>query len=142
YQVVLQREGNEARGKLVFKKNCSACHRLEEVGNAIGAELMGIRQRGLAAALLNVLDPNREVKPKYLTYILETSDGRILTGMIASETANSITIRRADGTTVAVQRVEIEALRSTGLSFMPEGLEKMIDVPAMADLLSYLDSIQ
>ena len=92
--------------------------------------------------MLNVLDPNREVKPKYLTYILETSDGLILTGMIASETANSITIRRVDGTTVAVQRVEIEALRSTGLSFMPEGLEKMIDVPAMADLLSYLDSIQ
>ena len=62
--------------------------------------------------------------------------------MIAAETANSITIRRVDGTTIGVQRVEIEALRSTGLSFMPEGLEKMIDVPAMADLLSYLDSIQ
>jgi len=142
YQVALQRQGDEGRGKLVFKKNCSACHRLEEVGNAIGAELKGIRQRGLAAVMLNVLDPNREVKPKYLTYILETSGGRILTGMIASETANSVTIRRVDGTTVAVQRVEIEALRSTGLSFMPEGLEKMIDVPAMADLLSYLDSIQ
>ena len=142
YQSALQREGDADRGKLIFKKNCSACHRLEEVGNAIGAELKGIRQRGLAAVLLNVLDPNREVKPKYLTYILETTEGRILTGMIAAETANSITIRRVDGTTIAVQRVEIEALRSTGLSFMPEGLEKMIDVPAMADLLSYLDSIQ
>jgi hypothetical protein len=39
-------------------------------------------------------------------------------------------------------RIHIEELRSTGLSFMPEGLEKWIDVPAMADLLAYLNSIR
>lgn len=142
YQPALKKVGDVTRGKLVFKKNCSACHRLESVGNAIGADLEGVRQRGLAAVMLNILDPNREVKPRYLTYIVETTEGRILTGMIASETANSLTIRRVDGTTVSVLRVEIEDLRSTGLSFMPEGLEKMIDAEAMADLLSYLDSIQ
>ena len=37
-------------------------------------------------------------------------------------------------------RAEIDELRSTGLSFMPEGLEKTIDVPAMADLLAFLNS--
>jgi len=142
YQAALNISGDVTRGKMVFKKNCSACHRLENVGNAIGADLEGIRQRGLAAVMLNILDPNREVKPRYLTYIVETTEGQILTGMISAETANSITIRRVDGTTVTVLRVEIEDLRSTGLSFMPEGLEKTIDAGAMADLLSYLDSIQ
>ena len=142
YQAALQLKSNEQRGKEVFKKSCSACHRLDNVGNAIGAELKGIRQRGLAAVLLNVLDPNREVKPKYLSYVLQTDEGRVLTGMIGSETANSITIRQVDGTTVTVQRVEIEQLRSTGLSFMPEGLERMIDLQSMADLLGYLDSIE
>ncbi|MDE0736272.1 MAG: c-type cytochrome, partial [Pirellulaceae bacterium] len=141
YQRALEIPGNEERGKMVFKKNCSACHRLEEVGNEVGAELRGIRQRGLASVMLNVLDPNREVKPKYLTYVLETTSGKVLTGMIATESANSITIRRVDGTSESVQRVQIDRLRSTGLSFMPEGLEKQISVEAMADLLSYLDSI-
>ena len=71
-----------------------------------------------------------------------TDAGRTLTGMITAETANSLTIRRADGTSETVLRIDIEELRSTGLSFMPEGLEKQIDVPAMADLLAYLNSIK
>jgi hypothetical protein len=56
--------------------------------------------------------------------------------MITAETANSLTVRRADGTLQTVLRVRIEEMRSTGLSFMPEGLEKQIDVPALADLNS------
>jgi len=72
--------------------------------------------------------------------LLVTKSGRSLTGIITAETANSITIRQADSTSETVLRIEIEELQSTGLSFMPEGLEKQIDVPAMADLLAYLKS--
>ncbi|MBT4866696.1 MAG: c-type cytochrome [Planctomycetaceae bacterium] len=142
YQPALKMKGDITRGKLVFKKNCSACHRLEDVGTAIGAELKGIRQRGLPSVLLNVLDPNREVKPKFLTYVLVTVAGRTITGMITAESANGITIRRTDGTTADVQRVDIEELKSSGISFMPEGLEKQVDIQSMADLLSYFDSIK
>ena len=59
--------------------------------------------------------------------------------MIAAETANSLTIRQPDGREETVLRIQIDELRSTGLSYMPEGLEKQIDVPAMADLLAYLN---
>lgn len=141
YRAALKLRGEPARGKLVFKKNCSACHQLEGVGKAIGAELRGIRQRGLEAVLLNILDPNREVKPKFLSYSLRDADGRVLTGMIRSENANSVTIQRPDGSSATVQRIDIEDLRNTGLSFMPEGLEKEINLQAMADLLAYLDSL-
>ena len=47
-----------------------------------------------------------------------------------------------DGTTETVLRIDIEELRSSGLSFMPEGIEKQIDVAAMADLLAYLNAIK
>ena len=67
-----------------------------------------------------------------------TEDGRSLTGMIAGETANSVTLKRADDATDVVNRADIEELRSSGLSLMPEGLEKQIDPAAMADLLAYL----
>jgi putative membrane-bound dehydrogenase-like protein len=142
YQKALQLKGNVARGKAVFKKDCSACHRLDGVGTSIGAELSGIRDRGTEAILLNILDPNREVKPQFLSYVLVTNANRLVTGMITTETANGITIRRADGTSETVPRIEIEELRSTGMSFMPEGLEKQIDVQGMADLLAYLNSIK
>jgi putative membrane-bound dehydrogenase-like protein len=142
YQKALTLKGDLARGKAIFKKECSACHRLEGVGESIGADLLAIRDRGLEGVLLNILDPNREVKPQFVSYYLETESGRTLTGMIAAETASSLTIRRADGTSETVLRVNIESLRSTGLSFMPEGLEKQIDEQGMADLLSYLNSIK
>ena len=142
YQAALDLKGNPESGKTLFKKHCSACHRLENVGNQIGADLNGIRNRGLDAVLLNVLDPNREVKPKYLTYVIIDIDGRNITGMISAESANSITVRKPDGTSSTILRSEIDLLKSTGLSFMPEGLEKQIDKQQMADLLSYLNSLQ
>jgi putative membrane-bound dehydrogenase-like protein len=140
YQKALQLQGDKVRGKGVFKNVCSACHQLEGVGTQVGADLSGIRDQGTDTILLNILDPNREVKPQFRSYILVTKSGRGLTGMITAETANSITIRQADSTSETVLRIDIEELQSTGLSFMPEGLEKQIDVPAMADLLAYLKS--
>ncbi|MCH2128389.1 MAG: c-type cytochrome [Pirellulaceae bacterium] len=142
YRPVLEMDGDAGRGKMVFEKNCSACHRLEGVGRALGAELKGIRQRGMASVLLNILDPNREVKPEFLNYIIAVEDGRVLTGMISAETANNITISRPDGTSVTLQRSDIEEMRSSGYSFMPEGIEKNVNKTDMADLLSYLNSVE
>ena len=142
YQKALETKGDAVRGKAIFKKDCAACHRLEGVGEQIGAELGAIKERGSATILLNILDPNREVLPKFLAYQLVTDAGRTITGMITVETATSITIRRADGTSETVLRVNIEELRSTGMSFMPEGLETVIDVQGMADLLAYLNSVK
>jgi putative heme-binding domain-containing protein len=140
YQPALSRQGDRDRGKVLFKTHCSSCHRLEGVGQQVGADLAAIRDRGLDSVLLNILDPNREVKPQYQSYLLVTDSGRILTGMIAAETANSVTLKKPDGGEETVLRFQIDELKSTGLSFMPEGLEKQLDVAAMADLLAYLSA--
>lgn len=142
YQKALELQGDKDRGKPVFVKECSACHQLEGIGSSIGADLTAIRNRGLEAVLLNILDPNREVKPAFQSYVLVTDEGRTISGIITAETTNSLTIRRADGTAETVLRIHIDELRTTGLSFMPEGLEKQIDVQSMADLLAYLNSIR
>ena len=73
--------------------------------------------------------------------MLATETGRVFSGMILSENANSVTIQQPDGKQVTIQRNEIDTLRSTSLSFMPEGLEKQIDQKAMADLLEYLNAV-
>jgi putative membrane-bound dehydrogenase-like protein len=142
YQPALELKGDVDRGRMHFRKACAACHKLENIGESIGADLNAIRDRGTAAVLLNILDPNREVKPQFLSYVVELDSGRTLTGMIAAETANSLTLRKPDNTNETILRVNIETLKSTGLSFMPEGLEKQLDVAAMADVLAYLNAIK
>jgi putative heme-binding domain-containing protein len=138
YRGVLEMKGNAERGKQVFTKTCAACHKVQNLGNDIGPNLAAMKARGPEAILLNVLDPNREVNPQYLNYAVMTADGRQLTGLIAAETATSITLRRADNATDSVLRIDIEQLKSTGMSLMPEGMEKQIDQAAMADLLTFL----
>lgn len=138
YRGVLEMKGDAERGKQLFVKTCAACHKIQGVGNDIGPNLAAMKARGPEAILLNVLDPNREVNPQYLNYSVLTSDGRQLTGIIAAETATSITLRRADNATDTVLRIDIEQLKSTGMSLMPEGMEKQIDQQSMADLLEFL----
>jgi len=138
YQAALTQDADPARGHTLFKQHCSGCHQLNGVGHEIGPNLASIRSRGAETILVNVLDPNREVNPQYLNYVLLTQDGRAMTGMVASETASSVTLRRAESASDTVLRVDIEELKSTGLSIMPEGMEKSIDVQAMADIISYL----
>ena len=112
------------------------------MGEAVGPDLVSVKGRGLESVLTNIIDPNREVLPQYYTYLLVTDDDTIISGMIAAETANTVTIRKTDGMSETVQRVKIASLRSTGLSAMPEGLEEKIDLQAMADLLAYLNSVK
>ena len=141
YRPTLTLAGDKARGKQVFGKICASCHRVENVGHEIGPSLAVIKNRGAEAILLNVLDPSREVNPQFVNYTLITNDGRSLTGILASETATSVTLKRAENQQDTVLRIDIDELRSTGLSIMPEGLEKQLDSQALADVIAYLMSL-
>ncbi|HFB97765.1 MAG TPA: c-type cytochrome [Bryobacterales bacterium] len=138
YRQALAMKGDPARGQAVFRKHCAACHRLAGIGHEIGPPLAAMKQRGAEAILVNILDPNREVNPEYLTYTAQMVDGRVLTGIIAAETANSIVLRRADNASDTVLRVEIEDLKSTGQSLMPTGFEEHLSLRDMADLIAFL----
>ena len=138
YRGVLEMAGDFDRGRIHFRKHCSACHKVENHGFEIGPNLATIKTRGPETILVNVLDPNREVNPQYLNYLLLTEDGRAITGMLAAENASSVTLRRAESATDTVLRVDIDRLQSTGMSIMPESLEDVIDQSAMADIIAYL----
>lgn len=142
YQPALTLKGDVARGKTLFGKHCATCHRLENLGHEIGPNLAAMQNRGPEAILLNVLDPSREVNPQYVSYVVATRDGRTLTGMITAETATSLTLKRAENQSDVVLRTDIEALRSTGTSLMPDGLEKELNPQALADVIAYLLSIK
>ncbi len=138
YKQALSLDANAERGRELFTRHCSVCHKMNGIGHEIGPNLASIGTRGAETILVNVIDPNREVNPQYLNYVLLTQDGRAMTGMIAAETASSVTLRRAQSASDTVLRVDIEELKSTGLSIMPEGMEKSINVQEMADIISFL----
>ena len=138
YQSALSLDADADRGRKLFAQHCSVCHKMNGIGHEIGPNLASIRTRGAETILVNVIDPNREVNPQYLNYVLLTQDGRAVTGMVAAETASSVTLRRAESASDTVLRVDIEELKSTGLSIMPEGMDKSINVQDMADIISFL----
>jgi putative heme-binding domain-containing protein len=142
YQDVLTLGADATRGKAEFKRVCAACHRLENVGHVVGPDLAAVRNRGAESILLAVLDPNREVNPQYTNYVVLTTGGETFTGAIVAETATSITLRRAEGAGETILRNEIDELRSTGLSTMPEGLERELDKQQLADTIAYLLSVK
>jgi putative membrane-bound dehydrogenase-like protein len=142
YQDVLKKEGGVPHGKEVFKRDCSKCHLLEGVGYDLGLPLTTVQNRGPEAILLAVLDPNRDVLPQYLNYVVITDDGLTATGMIETETATSLTLRRAEGESDTILRANIDEMANTGLSIMPEGLEEQVSKDDMADLIAYLMSLQ
>jgi putative membrane-bound dehydrogenase-like protein len=138
YQSVLSMSGDVIRGKAVFKQQCAGCHQSEGMGHAIGPNLEAAATRGAASILTNVLDPSREVNPQYFNYVVLTTEGRSIAGMIAAENANSITLGQAESKKETVLREDIELIRNTNQSIMPEGFEKAIPPQAMADLIAYL----
>jgi putative membrane-bound dehydrogenase-like protein len=142
YRESLTKAGDKAKGKQVFAKSCSACHRLENVGFEIGPNLAPFQFRGAEAILQNVIEPNREVNPQYVTYTILTNDDRIVTGMIVNESAASITLLRGENQSETIQRSDIAEIKSSKMSLMPEGIENQIDIQSMADLISYLTTLQ
>lgn len=142
YQQALSLPADTARGDKVYEQHCMACHQLVGRGFPVGPNLALVRNRTDGAMLEAILDPNREVHPNYVNYVVIDDSGRTLTGLVTSESATGITLSRDKGASETVLKQNIEAIKSTGKSLMPEGLEKDITPQQMSDLLAFLKQMQ
>ena len=140
YVAVLTAQGDAARGAVVFTKNCAVCHRFDEAGNEIGPNLRQVSGWTPDQLIAAVLDPNRQVEPRYLSYTAKLKDGNAVFGIITGETGNSITMKGVDGKAHTILRGDLTGLESTNRSLMPDGFEAAIKQKDMADLIAYLRS--
>jgi putative membrane-bound dehydrogenase-like protein len=138
YQSVLTTTGDTTKGQAVFTKNCATCHKLGTLGNVVGPDLASIGDKSVQGLLIAVLDPNRAVEARYVNYSAVTKAGLTITGILAQETGNSITLLGQDGKAQTILRKDLDELTSTGKSLMPEGLEKEIKPQDMADLFAFI----
>jgi putative heme-binding domain-containing protein len=135
---VVRAGGDAARGKVVFKEQCGKCHVHSGEGGKVGQELTGMAVHPAHELLIHILDPNRSVEGNYRAYTVSTEDGRVATGLLASESRTAIELVDAEGKRVVIQRDEIDEFQPSPNSLMPVGFEKQIKPEGFADLLAFL----
>jgi len=142
YHDAASRRGDVTRGREVFRRVCSGCHRIGDIGSEVGPNLVDLGGRLTKGNLLTeILDPNASIAAGYEEYVIETVDGRTITGILAEDSATSVTLRRKEGHQDTVLRSNIARMRASTVSAMPEGHEREINAQQMSDLLEYLQGL-
>jgi putative membrane-bound dehydrogenase-like protein len=140
YQAALGLSGDARRGASAFARHCLTCHLHQGQGHRVGPDLTGVVGRAPDALLGDLIDPNQEVAPDFTALTVATRDGQVLTGVLAEESATTVKLRRAEGLEDTLLRSQIEQLRSSGQSLMPEGFEQSLGLQDVADLIAFLRS--
>jgi putative membrane-bound dehydrogenase-like protein len=137
YASALTLEGSPTRGKIVYDKSCASCHETATQAYPLAPHLSEVTRRAPEQFLIDILDPNRSIEPKYQQFTIATESGESLTGLIGADTEQAISVVDSKGEVSIIPRETILSMQS-GPSFMPEGLEKELSPQQMADLLAYL----
>ena len=138
YVTALAKSRDGKHGKAVFEKQCGKCHRLQDKGYTVGPELSSITRRSDETLVADVLDPSSQITAGFNNYTVVTEAGRIFTGVLAAETATSVTLRREEAKEDTILRKDIDEMAASSISMMPENLEKEASPQDVADLLAYL----
>ena len=127
------------RGRTLFTKRCSACHRLFGEGQAVAPDLTGSGRRDIDYLLNNIVDPNAVVPADFRVSVIQLDDGRLITGSIISKTDGRLTVQTRTES-VTIQRTRIETIKTLPISLMPEELFKDLALKEVRDLVGYLMS--
>jgi putative heme-binding domain-containing protein len=136
----LRTAGDVGRGEGLFKSKCANCHRAHGVGVEVGPDLTAESKRRPETILNDILAPSETIAAGYSTYIVETTAGQVFTGVFAAESANSLTLRFADGKEQIILRKDIDQLRAVGVSMMAENLAESLGPRDVADIIAWLSS--
>lgn len=132
--------GDSARGKPLFEKHCATCHKLHGKGKQIGPDLTGADRKNLTVLMTNIIDPSAMIRQQYITHIVVTAKGRVLTGLLAESNAKTITLLDAKNNRIILERDNIELLKEAPTSLMPEKILKDLDEQQIRDLVQYIQS--
>ena len=134
--------GDAPRGQGIFQRACVICHRAAGQGMEVGPDLLTVKNKGRAALLTAILDPNKEVAAQYMSFLVQTRAGESYLGVIAEDTATQLTLKMPGGVAKTILRADVSGSSSDGRSLMPEGLEGGLSTQDMADLLTYIETLK
>lgn len=134
----LSEERDVAAGGVVFKEKCANCHLAHDVGVAVGPDLTAEFNRAEDTFVHDILAPNDVISAGYWTYSLTTTDGHIFTGLLAAESATSVTMIEAGGKQQVILRKDIEELRALPTSLMIDDFAKQLKPADVANVIAWL----
>jgi putative heme-binding domain-containing protein len=129
-------------GKQIFDRQCARCHTLFGQGGKVGPDLTTYRRDDVDTMLLHVVNPSAEIREGYPTSIVATADGRVVSGVVVEQDPNVVVLRTDDGRELALAKSEIDAIKASAKSIMPEGLLAGLADQEVRDLFAYLRSSQ
>jgi putative heme-binding domain-containing protein len=146
-EAILGLSGDAGRGRRWFVADsaarCQTCHRVGAEGADVGPALDAIGSKYARRDLLrHILEPSREVDPKYATRAVATADGRVVQGVLVERTDRELVLKDAQGRTFRIPRDEVAQEATQPASLMPEGLLRDLSAQQAADLLEYLASLK
>ena len=129
-------------GQAIFKKHCAACHQLFGEGTKLGPDLTSANRKDREFMLISLVDPSSVIRKEFASYIVQTRDGRVLTGLPLTRDDASVSLVNARNEKTTIGMNEIDDMRVSQISLMPDDLYKQLKPQDLRDLFSYLESNQ
>jgi putative heme-binding domain-containing protein len=147
--VLALKKGDIARGKALMASSgtsqlqCLKCHAVQGSGGAIGPDLSMIGKKGTKENLYeSLINPNKAIADQYLTWIIETKKGQVITGLIVEESPELIVLRDGNGKDYKIDRKDVESKAKGPNSLMPSDLINSMSEQDLIDLVDYLATLQ
>jgi putative heme-binding domain-containing protein len=144
---ILELPGDAAAGKRLFFEtasvSCKNCHRIGDSGKEVGPELTTIGKKYDRSQLLeSILEPSKRIDPKYVTHLVETDEGRVVSGLLVKKSDAEVVLKDAQDMEIRISAAQIEKFVPQGQSLMPDLLVRDMTAQQVADLLAYLSSLK
>jgi len=130
--------GSVTAGKLLFQKHCAGCHALSGEGSQIGPDLTSANRQDKDYLLINLVDPSSVIRKEYMSVIVRTTSGQVFTGLPTERTEAALVLINAQGEKQTIANSEIDELRESTISLMPENLYLQLKPAELRDLFAYL----
>jgi putative heme-binding domain-containing protein len=107
-----------------------------------GPHLVDIGKRSKEEELIeSIVDPSKKITQGFDTWAFAMDSGKVLTGFVVLESAETVTIRQADGVSKELPQNEIEERIKQPVSMMPKGVVGNLTPKQLADLIAYLQTL-
>jgi putative membrane-bound dehydrogenase-like protein len=136
-------KGDPVRGRALYLNNkavaCMTCHRLEGVGGNVGPDLTRVWDTlSLEKVMESMLDPSKEIKEGYVTYVATTKNGLTVTGLKVSQNDKELILRDATGKEVRIAAADLDEVNPSKKSLMPDDVVRHLSLNEFIDLVSFL----
>jgi putative membrane-bound dehydrogenase-like protein len=148
FDVIAQRAastpGDPEKGKVLFKQqSCINCHTFANGQQPKGPHLVDIGKRYKRAELIeSIVQPSKKIAQGFDTWAFAMSDGKIHTGFVVLESAETVTLRDATGISRDLIQDDIDDRVKQEISMMPNGVVGNLSPEQLADLIAYLESLR